>query len=39
MELPDKPINWEKTLKSEGDKVFKLITDRDLFKIVEYPAF
>ena len=34
MKLPEKPINWKKTLKDEGDEVFKLIRDRNLFKKV-----
>lgn len=34
MKLPDKPINWEKTLKNEGDKIFKLVKDGNLFKRV-----
>lgn len=37
MKLPDKPIDWMKTLKNEGEKVFKLIKDKDLFKnVIEF---
>ena len=35
--MPDKPIDWSKTLKENGEDVFKLIKDRSLFKkVVEY---
>jgi len=34
MKLPEKPIDWMKTLKEEGEEVFKLIKDKDLFKKV-----
>ena len=37
MRLPDKPIDWSKTLKEDGADVSKLIKDRNLFKkAVEY---
>jgi len=32
MKLPEKPIDWRKTLEKEGDKAFKLIKERNLFK-------
>lgn len=34
MKLPEKPIDWMKTLKEEGVEVFKLIKDKNLFKKV-----
>jgi len=32
MRLPEKPIDWKKTLGEKGDKVFKLIQKRNLFE-------
>jgi len=37
MRLPDKPIDWKKTLKEEGDEVFKFIQEKNLFEtVIEY---
>ncbi|MFP4112317.1 MAG: Fic family protein [Candidatus Woesearchaeota archaeon] len=37
MKIPEKPIDWKKTLENEGNNVFKLIQDKSLFKkIIEF---
>lgn len=37
MKLPEKPIDWKETLKRDGDKVFRLIKDEDLFrKVIDF---
>ncbi|MFH1682521.1 MAG: Fic family protein [Candidatus Woesearchaeota archaeon] len=37
MDLPEKPIDWMEMLSREGDQVFKLIKDKELFKkVIEF---